>query len=236
MSNDGLLEKVLDECLKNPKSLFFPLTEEQKEELNNAMLCSFYQKDERIYNEGEEPTGLIYLVEGNVKIAKEGVGGREQIVQMVNAHNFIGYRAMFAGEKTIASATALTPVHSCLIPFDIAIKMIHANSNFALNIIKSFALTLGFTSSRTVTLTQKHIRGRLAESLLLLGVRYGYQEDGKTLNIGLSREDVAKLSNMTPSNAIRTLSAFASEGVISLQGRIITIEDKRTLEKISRLG
>ena len=52
----------------------------------------------------------------------------------------------------------------------------------------------------------------------------------------LSREDLANLSNMTTSNAIRVLSQFASEGVIALRGKEIKVLDMDLLERISYLG
>jgi CRP-like cAMP-binding protein len=61
-------------------------------------------------------------------------------------------------------------------------------------------------------------------------------DDGETLNILLSREDLANLSNMTTSNAIRTLSTFAAERVISVDGRKIRLLDENKLTKISALG
>jgi CRP-like cAMP-binding protein len=87
-----------------------------------------------------------------------------------------------------------------------------------------------------VNLTQKHIRGRLAESLIFMEDSYGLEEDGATINVYLSREDLANLSNMTTSNAIRTLSMFVSEKVIAMDGRRIKIIDEEKLRKISRLG
>jgi CRP-like cAMP-binding protein len=102
--------------------------------------------------------------------------------------------------------------------------------------MKTFADELGFSNNRTVSLTQKHIRGRLAESLLVLRDTYGFENDGKTIRVYLSREDIANLSNMTTSNAIRTLSILASEEIISLEGRKIMILDSYKLEKISELG
>ena len=84
---------------------------------------------------------------------------------------------------------------------------------------------LGVSDERTVNLTQKHIRGRLAESLLFLKDAYGLEEDESTLSIYLSREDLANLSNMTTSNAIRTLSNFAAEKIIAIDGRKIKLID-----------
>ena len=105
-----------------------------------------------------------------------------------------------------------------------------------MNIIKSLSSELGFSRFRTVTLTQKHIRGRLAESLILLKEIYGYEDDAQTINIHLSREDLANFSNMTTSNAIRTLTSFVKEKIILVDGRNIKILDAETLERISKLG
>ena len=65
---------------------------------------------------------------------------------------------------------------------------------------------------------------------------YGLEEDGATLSIYLSREDLANMSNMTTSNAIRTLSAFAQEKIIAIDGKKIKIIDGESLEKISKIG
>ena len=95
----------------------------------------------------------------------------------------------------------------------------------------SFLSNLGIADERTVNLTQKHIRGRLAESLLFLKDSYGLEEDGATLSIYLSREDLANLSNMTTSNAIRTLSTFVAERIIAIDGRKIKLIDEDKLKK-----
>jgi len=87
-----------------------------------------------------------------------------------------------------------------------------------------------------VNLTQKHLQGRLAESLLFLKDKYGLEEDESTLSIYLSREDLANFSNMTTANAIRTLSGFAAEKIVAIDGRKIKLIDINRLEKISRLG
>lgn len=223
-------------CVEDPSSVFNVLTKEEKDLLRENSTCSSYKKGEIIYKEGDKPTGLISLASGKVKIFKEGVGGREQIVRMAKPVGFIGYRALFAEENYIASAKAIEDSVICVFDKDSLYNMMEQNQKFSLNIVKSLASELGFSNSRTVTLTQKHIRGRLAESLLFLKDTYGFEEDGTTIRVYLSREDIANLSNMTTSNAIRTLSTFAGEKVISLDGRKIRVLDLKKLERISDLG
>jgi CRP/FNR family transcriptional regulator, polysaccharide utilization system transcription regulator len=225
-----------DNCIDNPKSVFSVLTPKEKESIRKDHICAFYKKGEIIFKEGDKPIGLLCLSEGKVKIFKEGVGGREQIVRMAKPVGFIGYRALFAEEHHTATAVAIEDCVVCQIDKESVYRLLRSNSDLSLNIIKAFATELGFSNNRTVTLTQKHIRGRLAESLIFLKDTYGYEEDGQTIKIYLSREDVANLSNMTTSNAIRTLSTFAQEEVIAIDGRKIKIMDLHKLERISELG
>lgn len=220
----------------NRMQVFQALTDEQKQTLMDNSAISKYKKNEIIYKEGDKPTGLIFLAKGKVKIYKEGVGGREQIVRMARPSGFIGFRALFAKQNYLGTAESIEECEICTIEKNALFDVIMQNGKFALSIIEFLASELGFSNTRTVTLTQKHIRGRLAESLIFLQNTYGYEEDERTLKVYLSREDLANLSNMTTSNAIRTLSAFAQEGVISLDGRKIKIEDMESLERISELG
>ncbi|MRT94546.1 Crp/Fnr family transcriptional regulator [Ancylomarina sp. 16SWW S1-10-2] len=235
-SDKKIREQVCLEVINNPNSIFNFLSQEEKENLRDNMTCSFFKKGEFIYKEGEKPLGLISLKQGKVKIFKEGVGGREQIIRMAKPIGFIGYRALFAEENNIVSAIAIEDCVTCTVSYDMILKLIKTNPEISLSIIRSFAAELGFSNSRTVTLTQKHIRGRLAESLLFLRDTYGFEDDEKTIKVYLSREDIANLSNMTTSNAIRTLSTFAGEDVIAIDGRKIKILDKVKLDRISKLG
>jgi CRP-like cAMP-binding protein len=225
-----------ENCIDNLKSVFTVLTPDEKEFIKKQLISNFYKKGEVIFKEGDKPTGLICLSDGKVKVFKEGVGGREQIIRMAKPVGFIGYRALFAEEIHHATAVAIEDSVTCLIEKEIVYQLLRQNAEFSLSIIKSFATELGFSLDRTVTLTQKHIRGRLAESLIFLKDTYGFENDNATLKVYLSREDIANLSNMTTSNAIRTLSAFAGENVIGIDGRKIKIIDLLKLERISDLG
>jgi len=229
-------ELGIQDILDNPKSIFHLLNQEEKEELEQHISLAHYKKNEFVFKEGDKPTGFMMLVFGKVKIFKEGVGGREQIIRMAKPLGIIGYRALFAEENHIASAVTLEESMICTVSSDFVLNKALKNSSFSYYLIQKLSRELGFSNSRTVTLTQKHIRGRLAESLLLLKDKYGFEHDGTTLKVYLSREDIANLSNMTTSNAIRTLSTFANEQMIAIDGRKIKILNSHRLERVSKLG
>ena len=222
--------------MESPGSIFKNLKIAEREVLIKNHSYAHYRKGEIIFKEGEKPPGLISLASGKVKIFKEGVGGREQILRMVKPAGLPGFRALFAGVPYSASAIAIEDSTICIIEKDTFFKLVTESPDLSLKIIKMLSNELGFSNSRTVSLTQKHIRGRLAESLLVLKDTYGFEKDGKTIKAYLSREDIANLSNMTTSNAIRTLSTFAAEKVIAIDGRKIKILDPPMLNRISTLG
>lgn len=212
------------------------LTPEEREEVLDEMQVISYRKNEPIYNEGDKPSHLLCLIAGKVKIYKDGVGGRAQIVRVVNAVEYFGYRAAFSDENYVTAAAAFEPSIIASIPIDLIRRLILRNPQLGWFFIRRLAIALGKSDARTVGLTQKHIRGRLAESILFLKESYGTEDDGQTLNVYPSREDMANLSNMTTSNAIRTLSVFVQEGLIVLDGRKIKILDELSLQRISRMG
>ena len=212
------------------------LTQEERIYLRENARFQEYKKNEHIYLEGDAPQHLICLISGKVKIYKEGVGGRTQILRMIRPTENFGYRAYFAKEIYLTGAAALEASSAFLVPLNVLEQIIQSNNRLALSFIKELSLDLGQADARIVSLTQKHIRGRLAESILSMRNYDGTDDDNSTLKGNLSREDVAFYSNMTTSNAILTLSNFASEGLIELDGRTIKILDEQKLIKISRLG
>ncbi len=212
------------------------LTDEQQELMASHLEVRRYKKNQVIYAEGEKPNHLMCLLEGKVKIYRDGVGGRCQIMRVIKPVEYFGYRAYFAEENFVTAAAAFEASAICMIPMEVITKLVESNNRLAMFFIRLLAIDLGISDERTVNLTQKHIRGRLAESLLFLKETYGLEEDGATISIFLSREDLANLSNMTTSNAIRTLSNFASEKLIAIDGRKIKIINEEELSKISRIG
>ncbi|MDR0843584.1 MAG: Crp/Fnr family transcriptional regulator [Tannerella sp.] len=212
------------------------MTEKEREILRSNSRIQHFKRNETIYQEGDEPTYMMCLLKGKVKISKQGVGGRSQIIRVIKPIQYFAYRAYFAQEYYLTDASAFEASTVCIIPMTVVEALITANSKLASFFIRQLSIDLGIADERTVNLTQKHIRGRLAESLLFLRDSYGLEEDEATISIYLSREDLANLSNMTTSNAIRTLSNFVNEHIIALDGRKVKIIDEERLRKISRLG
>ena len=216
--------------------LWGTLTDQEQAIVNAHVEVVHYAKNEIIHHDGEESKYMWMLLEGKVRIYKEGIGQRQQIIQLLKPYDIFGYRACLVHEAYNSSASAFDACTVYRLEREVFCRLVEGNSALCYQVMLMMAKDLAFSEIRTVNLTQKHIRGRLAESLLLLKRNYGYEEDEETLAMTLSREDLANMSNMTTSNAIRTLSQFSQEGLIELDGKRIKITDEKGLEKISRLG
>ncbi|MFI3240685.1 MAG: Crp/Fnr family transcriptional regulator [Bacteroidales bacterium] len=195
-----------------------------------------FKKNQIIYHENETPEHLWCLLRGKVKMYKDGVGGRQQILRLYRPIQYFGYRAYFADESYVSTTSAFEASTLGAIPMKIVEQLIRNNTQVAWFFLHELSRHLGGSDTKIVNLTQKHIRGRLAETLIILIDHYGFEDDKETLKIYMAREDIANLSNMTTSNAIRTLSCFAQEQLITIDGRRIKIIDENGLRKISKFG
>lgn len=233
MLKKSTLEHIISEDLSE---LWNILTPDEKRTVLDNFNVQHYKKGQIIYAEQEDPEYLWCLLKGKVKMYKSGVGDRVQILRLYRPVQYFGYRAYFAHEKYVSSCAAFEPSVIGCIPMRVVESLIKGNINLAMFFIHELSRNLGGSDTKIVNLTQKHIRGRLAEALLLLADNYGLEDDDSTLKIYLSREDLANLSNMTTSNAIRTLTTFMAEKLILVDGRRIKIINEPMLRKISKFG
>ncbi len=233
MIKKSTLERIIGDDLSD---MWNALRPEEKRIVTDNFRYEQYKKNQIIYAEKETPENLYCLLDGKVKLYKSGIGDRVQILRLYRPVQYFGYRAYFAREPYVSTAAAFEPSVIGIIPMRIVEELVRQNNDLAMFFIHELSRNLGGADTKIINLTQKHIRGRLAESLLLLADNYGYEDDDSTLKIYMSREDLANLSNMTTSNAIRTLMSFVTEKLILVDGRRIKIINEPQLRKISKFG
>ena len=113
------------------------LTEEQRVLLKEHTEVARYKKHQLIYAEGHTPRHFYCLIEGKVKIYREGVGGRSQIMRVIKPVEYFGYRAYFAGGHFVTSAAAFESSVICSIPMEIITRLVEDNNKLAMFFIIS---------------------------------------------------------------------------------------------------
>ncbi len=221
------------DCLQKRYSLLKDLSEVELALLEKNRYEVSYAAGEIIYKEATKPQGLLCLKVGKVKIVKTGFAGMEQIVALKKPVDFIGFQALMGEKKYETSAIALEDSIVCFVDKNDFYKIIKNNNYLAFKIIGLFANELDEIRNRQISLTQKHMRARIVDALLLVYDVFGTMPDHVTLNVELKRADFAALANMTTANAIRMLSALAKENLIETHQRKIKIVNFKALRDIS---
>lgn len=223
-------------CIKRCDSLLNELSYEELKILNHKRYTVSYKANEIICKEGTKSLGLICLNKGKVKITRSGTIGAEQILELKKTVDFVGFRALMNDNKHLSSAVAIDDVSVCIIDKQDFFKVIADNEQLAFKIIRLLIQQLNNMDIRLFELTQKHIRARMADALLMIHEIYGANVDSGILNVSLKRTDLAGLANMTTANAIRLLSSFVRENLIEVHRRDIKIIDIKGLKDLSVFG
>ena len=219
---------------KSISTIWDVMTEEQREKFVNELEVRRYIESEIIFREGDEATHTFFVYKGRVKTEVLGLDNKQHIISMVPARSIFASQSPFG--KSTYNATATTTEDSIIarLPNEHVYHLVESNPQIALMYIHMFSERIDTLVRRIQNLQRKHIRGKMADMLLFLKDKCGYEEDGKTINAYPSRKEIANAAYMDISNAIRTLSAFANEGVIAIDGRRYTILDEKKLLWISQ--
>lgn len=223
-------------CIKRHHSLLNELNYDELAILNKNRYLVSYKAGETICKEGTKSLGLICLKKGKVKITRNGLNGTEQILALKKPVDFIGLRTLMNGNTYLSSAVALEEVSICIIDKNNFFEVIANNEQMAFKIIRFFAYQLNEMDNRLINLTQKHIRARLADALIMIKEIYGINSATGLINVSLKRSDLAALSNMTMANAIKILSSFVKENLIEINRRDIKIKNLQGLRGLSVFG
>lgn len=226
----------LEERLSSPAKIFFdlwsPLMDHEKDLIRNNIDVRFYEKNEYIYRKDETPLYVMFVLKGRVKIFRNTDDGRPKIIRIFREDQFFGYRAFFANERYSTNCITMEKTNIATIPVSVIKRLVYGNKTIMDYFFRELAKGLGLSDDRIVSLSQKHIRGRLAETLIFLSKSFGTDKDG-WIHGKITRSDIANLANMTTSNAIRTMSSFRDEGLIDTVGKKIRLTKPEELAYIS---
>ncbi len=205
-----------------------------RDELMRVSACKtgkIYRKGQVIFEEGETINGVYCVKDGVCKLSKLSENGKDQVVKLVVKGGLLGKRSLVSEQKTNLSATALNDMEMCFIPKSEIMNDLQKNPKFTMDVLKEMAEDLKASDESLVNMAQKSVKQRMAEILLYIDNDFGKDSDG-FLSIVLSREDYANIVGTATESAIRILSQFKKEDLISTSGKRIKIEDYEGLKRI----
>lgn len=210
-------------CNVRMNSVFNVLDNEHLTEMSLHKSCNIYKKGQYVFAEHGLPTGLFCVNSGKIKITTTGYDGKEQILRLAKSGDIVGYRALISNERYASSAVTLEDASICVIDKEYFFKAIDANPKLMFEIVKKMSRDLKEAEDHIVSLSQKNVRERMAEALLFLKATYGLESDNQTINVSLTREEIADYVGTSTESCIRLLSEFNHDNIISLSGKKIKI-------------
>ncbi|MEL7585765.1 MAG: Crp/Fnr family transcriptional regulator [Prolixibacteraceae bacterium] len=223
-----------EECNLSGFQLFKKLSEQEFAQLNYDKSCSLYKKGSIIYREGSRLTGFYCVTRGIVKIFKTGMDGKEQIIRFAKRGEIIAYRSLLSQELACTTSKVIEEAVLCHIPYQTLIYLIQNNWEFSHHMLQIVCKELREANDFITDIAQKTVRERLAEILLLLKDSFDLDQ-ASTLQISLTREELANMIGTATESVIRLLSEFKQDKLIELQGRKIKLLNIPALTKVANL-
>lgn len=214
-------------------SMFKLLSKEELENINSRRHEVRFHPGETILKEGGALTHIGCLTSGLVKVYTEGYNNRNFIYYLMKPTSLMGGPGFMDDNRIHYTVVALTEVTACFIEVDAFVEVIKTNNRFTTEMFKMINRKAGIYMDKLVSLTQKHMPGRIADTLLYLSEEI-YESTEFTADV--SRQDIADLSAMSKESAIRIIKEFKDAGYVDCEGNDFKLLDPEALKKVSQTG
>lgn len=215
--------------------IFSGMNEFESVRLNNDKTIFYHKKGEVIYREGSRLDGLYCILDGIVKIYKNGPNGRQPIICLAKKGDIIAYRSLLSNETACTSAKVISDAVLCHVPYSLFLYLMDNNPIFSGEIVRVVCRELRSSNDYMINIVHKSVRERAAEILLYLLEKFGL-DGNKFLQIRITKTDIANMIGTVPESLMREFSEFRKEGLIESVGRNIKILNLSGLEKIAKLN
>ncbi|GAA4756283.1 response regulator [Flavisolibacter ginsenosidimutans] len=188
-----------------------------------------YKKKQRIYNEGNHPIHLYFVLKGKVKNYKTNDEGKELIVRIASEGDFFGYSALLENSVYKENADAIEDSEIVGLPRKEFEELMNANPEVSRRFVRLLASDVAEKEDQLIRVAYNSLRKKVADALLTV---YKTFKDNPGKPINLSRENLAAVAGTATESLIRTLTDFRAEKLIEITDGKITILNAEKLEKM----
>ncbi|WP_143305153.1 Crp/Fnr family transcriptional regulator [Chitinophaga vietnamensis] len=186
-------------------------------------------KGATLFWEDETVTGIYFVFEGLVKVHKHW-GDKELIIRFARPGDIVGHRGIGGADLRFpVSATALMPSKVCFVALDFFNASLRVNHDLLYQLMLFYAQELQTSERQMRNLAHMPVKGRTANALLLLQQQFGCGADG-SIDLSISKQDLAAYIGTTYETAFRVLNELAAEQLILLSGKEIRILNEAGLK------
>ncbi|EFK05292.1 cyclic nucleotide-binding domain protein [delta proteobacterium NaphS2] len=216
------------------KTLIFEgLPAQYLEKIRDVAVSKKYLKGETIFMEQDEGNGFYLVAEGQVKIFKVSVSGKEQILHVFGPGEPFGEVPVFSGRRFPANAEAIQASRLLFFPRSAFLDLITSHPSLALNMLAVLSMRLRQFTQQIENLSLKEVPARLAAYLLYLSTEQGREE---FVALDISKGQLASLLGTIPETLSRIFGRMGKQGLIEMEDRKIRLLDREALESLAVEG
>ena len=197
------------------------------ERLAAGMRSRRFRRGEVIFHIGDPGDALFVIVSGEVKISLPSETGDEAILATLRQGDVFGELALLDGAPRSASASALMPTETVILPRDRFRELIATETGVRDALLASIAGELRRLTTHVEELHFLDITGRLAARLARLAQESGTPlPDGSLrLRTNLTQGDLAAMVGCTRQSVNKLLGQFTDDGLLRLERDGIVVTD-----------
>jgi len=203
--------------------MFHELAHELLAKIVDRCIERTYSRGETVFAEGERAKGLIVVWRGALKIFKISDGGREQILEIEGPGRTVALMPLFDGLPLPASCAAIEESVLLTMPTEVLHRLVAGEPALSLAIIADLSRRLRHMVSLVEEISLKGVRTRLSGFLSEIA------GDETIVQLTLNNQEIAARIGTVREIVSRTFGRMVHEGVISLEGRTLTILNKERL-------
>jgi CRP-like cAMP-binding protein len=209
---------------------FSGLSKKEIRDINGLFIERGYTPDQNIYFEGSSANRLYAVADGNVKLMRHTLSGKDVLLDILKPGEFFGSLSHQDEDTYSETAQAHTPVCTLSIEGDDFRRLVSEHPSVALTVLDIMARRLRGAQEMVRLLSVASVEQRLAHVLLKLGEKLGEPDQvGLLIQMPLGRSDLAELTGTTAETASRVMSQFQKEGMIQTGRQWVAITDKPRL-------
>ncbi|MFI5225197.1 MAG: Crp/Fnr family transcriptional regulator [Candidatus Limnocylindrales bacterium] len=195
-----------------------------------------FRRGEVLFHQGDPGDALFVVTRGAVKISLPNEEGDEAIIATVRDGEFFGELALLDGAPRSATATALEPTETLVLPRSRFRDLIATEPALRDALLATLAAELRRLTTHVEELHFLDITGRLAARLTHLAASDGaVSVDGTVrLDAPLTQTDLASMIGATRQSVNKLLGLFAEDGLLRLEKDAIVILDLDGLGRMAR--
>ena len=150
------------------------------------------------------------------------------IIRFASRGAIFGHRGLGGNNVYPISATALEDGVICYVDIDFFESTLKVNTDFTYGLMMFLASELQESEKKMRNLAHMSVKGRVAQALVSLQDQFGTKED-QSINIALSRQDLASYAGATYETVFRVLNEFLKDDLIKTSGKKIIINNREEL-------